>query len=147
MGVDMHGMLLAIAIASASATVLLIPGDNLQSIVDAHPAGTTYTFAPGLYRFAAIAPKTGDTYSGAGGGLDPSTSTILTGARVLTSFGRDPATGLYVAVNQTQHGQIHGECLPGHPRCKYPARPDSAEHFFRSNALHCTVTARILILA
>ena len=27
------------------------------------------------------------------------------------------------------------------------ARRDSAEHFFRSNALHCTATARVLILA
>ena len=29
----------------------------------------------------------------------------------------------------------------------YCARRDSAEHFFRSNALHCTATARVLIPA
>ena len=35
----------------------------------------------------------------------------------------------------------------GVPYAEPPARRDSAEHFFRSNALHCTATARILIPA
>lgn len=125
--------LLAIATAAGATQVPLNPGDDLQAIVDAHPAGTSYTFAAGLYRLAEITPKTGDVYVGVGG------ATVLTGARLLTAFGRDAATGLYVAANQTQHGQVHGECLPGHPRCAYPE-----DLFFdRVPLLHVNTTAAV----
>ena len=37
--------------------------------------------------------------------------------------------------------------VSGIPTLVFVARRDSAEHFFRSSALHCTATARILIPA
>lgn len=109
-------LLLFLAITSATNTVVpLYPSDDLQSIIDAHPPGTSFTLAPGVYSQQQLKPKTNMTFTGSG-----QTSTILTGARLLTSFSRDPVTGLYVAANQTQQGQVHGECAPSSPRCDRP---------------------------
>ena len=97
------------------AAVVLRPSDDLQSIVDAHPSGTTYQLVPGLYRQATVVPKSHDVFVGAS-----ADHTTLTGARILNNFERDPGTGLFVAWNQTQRGQVHGICAPGYPRCDRP---------------------------
>jgi hypothetical protein len=92
------------------------PGDDIQAVVDTHPAGTTYSLAPGEYRNQAISPKAGDVFQGPSG--DEEGSAVLTGAVVLTEFTR--LDDWWVATDQTQDGQVHGECDPEHPRCAYP---------------------------
>ncbi|MFZ1413421.1 MAG: right-handed parallel beta-helix repeat-containing protein, partial [Defluviicoccus sp.] len=96
--------------------IVVRPGDDIQAIVDAHPAGTTYRLAPGVYRNQAISPKAGDVFEGPSD--DDEGSAVLTGAVVLTDFTR--RDGWWVAANQAQDGQVHGECDPEHPRCAYP---------------------------
>lgn len=49
-----------------AATVVLNPGDNIQSLVNANPAGTTYLFNPGTYHLQNIRPKTGNVFDGQG---------------------------------------------------------------------------------
>jgi hypothetical protein len=96
---------------SGAAGVIINPGDDIQSIVDASPAGTTYKFRAGIYREISVRPKPGDIYEGEPG-------TILSGARLLTGWVADGA-GWYVAA-QTQEGRIHGVCQASHPRCNRP---------------------------
>ncbi|HRW59169.1 MAG TPA: right-handed parallel beta-helix repeat-containing protein [Defluviicoccus sp.] len=99
-----------------SAAIPVRPGDDIQAIVEAHPAGTTYSLAPGVYRNQAISPKAGDVFEGPSG--DEKGSAVLTGAVVLTEFTR--RDGWWAATDQTQDGQVHGECDPEHPRAAYP---------------------------
>jgi Right handed beta helix region len=96
------------------AQVTLNPGDNVQAIVNANPAGTTYTFSPGVYRGQLIRPKAGDVYIGQPGA-------ILNGSKVLTGWTQSGAA--WFVGGQTQEGQVHptqSECLPSRPRCNRP---------------------------
>jgi hypothetical protein len=95
------------------AQVTLNPGDNVQAIVNANPAGTTYVFNPGVYRMQSISPKAGDVYIGQPGAL-------LTGAKLLASWTQSGAT--WFVGGQTQQGQVHPgqECIASRPRCNRP---------------------------
>jgi hypothetical protein len=59
--------------------VELEPGDDVQTVVDQHPAGTEYVLTAGVYREQSIVPKDGDRFRGDG-------EAILSGARVLDGF-------------------------------------------------------------
>ena len=60
-------------------------GADIQTAVNAHPAGTTYCLAAGLYRLTApLRLKTGDTLWGAG--PSPTRGTMLSGARVMIGW-------------------------------------------------------------
>jgi Right handed beta helix region len=93
------------------AQVTLNPGDNVQAIVNAHPAGTTYVFSPGLYRMQSISPKAGDTYIGQPGA-------VLNGSGLLSGW--QPSGATWVVGGQTQQGQVHGVCIASRPRCGHP---------------------------
>jgi parallel beta-helix repeat protein len=83
--------------APACQGVQLSPGVEVQDVVSAHPAGSTYCLGPGVYRLTkTIVPKSGDTISGAPG-------TILNGARLTTEWTRKDS--LWVATGQTQHSE------------------------------------------
>lgn len=103
--------LLTIAPARSQQKIVVSPGVNVQALVDASPAGSTFSFQPGTYRLTSIKPRNGDTFLGAGGAL-------LSGAALLTNFSR--IGGLYAATGQTQQGQVAGECGSAHPRCVFP---------------------------
>lgn len=94
-------------------TVELSPGDDIQAAVDAHPGGTTFHLAAGVYRVQSVVPKAADSFIG-----DP--GAILNGAKILTDF--DRARRLYVARNQPvdPNTQVQGVCRKGYPRCGYP---------------------------
>jgi parallel beta-helix repeat protein len=87
------------------------PGEDIQARVDAHPEGTTFTLAAGTHRLQQVTPKNGNTFVGEVGA-------VLSGARLLTTFAREGS--YWVAVGQTQRGQVHGSCARGHPRCNRP---------------------------
>lgn len=62
--------------------VAIQPTDNIQAKIDANAAGTTFCFAPGVYRLNSfITPKAGNILIGSGG-------TVLNGSRQISSFGR-----------------------------------------------------------
>jgi hypothetical protein len=90
------------------------PGDDAAAAVNSHGTGTTFFFHNGIHRMQSIQVKDGDTFVG-------DTGAVLSGARLLTSFGRQGS--YYVVSGQTQHGDsVPGStnCLASSPRCSYP---------------------------
>src|SRR5438105_5045631 len=57
-----------------AATATVPVGANIQSYVNANPAGTTYQLSAGTYSGQTVTPKSGDVYLGA-----PNLATILDG--------------------------------------------------------------------
>jgi hypothetical protein len=105
---------------SGSPVVQILPGQNVQSVVDNQPPGTTFLLKAGVHRRQTITPRTGDTFIGEkSGGL---LATILSGARVLGGWSFDGAR--WYVTGQTQEGMVVGTaaevCLPTHPRCSFP---------------------------
>ena len=78
--------------------IVINPGDDIQSIVDTNPEGTTFILKAGVHRLREIWPKDGNTFIGENGA-------IMNGSRLLTEFETDG--GLYYAANQTQ-GDSYG---------------------------------------
>jgi parallel beta-helix repeat protein len=92
--------------------VYLGVGVDPRVVVRSHPAGSTFVFASGVHRLSGpIVPRDGDVFVGEVGA-------VLSGARLLTSFGREG--GLWVVSGQTQQGFRHGSCTADAPRCSYP---------------------------
>ena len=114
---------------SGSPVVAIAPGQNIQSVVNSHPAGTTFLLKAGVHRNQTITPRTGDSFVGETSG--GTRLTILSGARVLTGWISD-GTRWYVS------GQTQGStpttsgadaCRPSHPRCSF------AEDLFVDNVM------------
>jgi endo-1,4-beta-xylanase len=86
--------------------VIVHPGAEIQTVVAAHPAGTTYCFDPGIYRVTqTVAPKEGDKLIGSPGA-------ILNGSRLATNWTRKG--NLWIATGQTQRS-------PGLWKASWPA--------------------------
>lgn len=102
---------------SPTADVTVAPGQDIQQAVDANPPGTTFLLGAGVHRLATVAPKAGNTFSGALS-ADCTRLTTLNGARLLTSF--TASGGVWFATGQDQEGQVHGDCEPDWPRCNRP---------------------------
>jgi parallel beta-helix repeat protein len=112
-------------------TVDIYPGDDIPTIVQNNPAGTTFVIYPGLYRLSTpINAQDGDSFIGQTACSPPTTScpAILSGGELLTSFQNNGS--YYYVTGQTQQGQVtiastHCEPdLPGYttayPGCIYP---------------------------
>jgi Bacterial Ig domain/Right handed beta helix region len=121
------------AVLCHAGTVNIYPGDDIPTIVNNNPAGTTFIIYPGLYRLATpITAQDGDSFIGQTACAPPTTScpAILSGSELLTSFQYD-GTNYYVT-GQTQQGKVNiptQNCQPGpvliaypnpHPGCGYP---------------------------
>jgi hypothetical protein len=102
-----------------SGVVCISPGTNIQSVIDANPAGTTYLLLTGTHRMQTITPKTGDTYKGELSGTTKLSS--LNGSRELTGWTTDGPTRWYVT-GQTQQGTLGNaeDCTAAYPMCIYP---------------------------
>jgi hypothetical protein len=114
---------------SGSPVVAISPGQNIQSVVDSHPAGTTFLLKAGVHRNQTITPRTGDSFVGEISGS--TRMTILSGARVLSGWVLD-GTRWYVS-GQTQGStpatSATEACRPTHPRCSF------AEDLFVDNVM------------
>ncbi len=108
-------------------SVVIDAGSDIQAIVDAHPAQTTYLLRAGVHREQSITPKDGDTFVGEDGA-------ILNGARLLTDFTRDGDLWITTGVNLTPW--YAGECVQDFPGCS------SAEDLFIDEAPLLRVTTR-----
>jgi hypothetical protein len=97
--------------SSTSPSITVSPGQSIQSAIDAAPEGAVILLKSGIHRMQTATPKNRQTITGEAG-------TILSGARLLTSFSREGS--LWVASSQTQQGPQSGECLATRPGCKYP---------------------------
>lgn len=89
--------------------VYLKPGDNLQSIVNAHPEGTTFVLKAGVYREAQIKPKNFQTFIGEEGA-------VMSGA--VDIKGWTQSNGFWVADGFPAPGYNHGEGRNGMARFK-----------------------------
>jgi parallel beta-helix repeat protein len=101
---------------SPQVPVPIAVGQSIQSMVDAHPPGTTFLITTGIHRLATVKPKPGNTFVG-----EP--RAVLSGARLLTTFARDGP--YWVATDQLQQGPITTfgsapKCAASHPRCNRP---------------------------
>lgn len=96
--------------------ILIRPGENIQSVVNSAPGGSTFRLGAGVHRMQQIAPRSFDRFVG-----DP--GAVLNGSRLLTNLRR--AGSFWVADSQKQQGKRDGECRP-HPDgsayrgCRFP---------------------------
>lgn len=87
--------LMSVASSANAATVTVPGGGNIQSYVNANPAGTTYDLQPGTYSGQTITPKSGDTFighpgtvlNGGGGGSEKHAFTVGSGVVNVTIDG------------------------------------------------------------
>jgi hypothetical protein len=112
-------------------TVIINPGDNVQSIINQNPSGTTYIFKSGLYRMLTVQPKDNDTLIGEYG-------TIFNGSKLLNPSDAKVENGsgagginLYYFEGQTQQtapkpnatgtgsSGTSKSCQTGYGRCVY----------------------------
>ena len=107
----------ALAALLFAATVSVTPGKNVPALVAANPPGTTFTFAPGIYRLgASIVPKDGDKFVGAAG-----QQSILRGSIVVAGFtkvGNYWVASLPYKYNNPACSLANGcTCDAAHPAC------------------------------
>ena len=100
-----------VTVIAAGAMVDILPGDDIQALVDSNPPGTTFHLRRGVYRMQQVVPKDGQVFVGEPG-------TILNGSQVLTDWIKN-GTRWYVT-GQTQEGAPHGQCDSGYERCSQP---------------------------
>lgn len=89
----------------------IAPGQSLREAVEAAGEGASFCIAAGLHRLQAIQPKRGQSFHGAPGA-------ILSGAMLLTDFGRDG--DLHVAEGLNLQRRENGYCLEERPACNLP---------------------------
>ena len=111
----------AVSIASAPSgpcsptATYLCPGDDVAAKVAAQPQGTSFTFAPGVFRGQSITPKSNMSFTGSPG------STILTGARVLSDWTASGSS--WYAGGQSQENTSYNpkyQCQAPYPGCFRP---------------------------
>jgi hypothetical protein len=87
------------------------PGAAIQAAVERAEAGAAFCLKNGLHRVQVVRPRAGQRFYGEG-------RTVLNGSRLLTNF---TSEGRYwVANEQSQRGQKHGECARTAPACNLP---------------------------
>lgn len=92
-------------------TIRVAPDDDLSSIVENAPEGTTFDLAPGLHRGASAIPKDGMTFRGEPGA-------VVSGAIVLDDAD-DLGDGRWRFTGVERTGQYHGECIDDSVACDY----------------------------
>ena len=101
------------AAPTACTGVTVNPTDNLQNLVNANPAGTTFCLQPGVHH-DSVKPKSNDTFTGISGAVE-------NGARLLTNWQRTVIAGTpYWTTAGTPllySTQNTGVCQTGYPGC------------------------------
>jgi hypothetical protein len=100
-------------VASACDGVTVVPADDIQSLVDAHPPGTTFCLAAGTHRVSTpLAPRDGDAFVGEPGA-------VLSGSRELTGWRQIAPTAWSTTGFLPSAPSTYGECIPTEPACTY----------------------------
>ena len=103
-------------VPAACSGVSVKPGDaqSVQHALDTHPAGTTFCFIPGLYRFTkSIAPKSAQRL------IAPSAGTVLNGSKVVRGFAASDSG--FVASGFLQGGHASSRnCIDPNSGCDTP---------------------------
>jgi parallel beta-helix repeat protein len=120
-----HSLAIFLLSLVSLAQVTLHPTDNVPRIVSSRPEGTTFIFAPGIYRLSqSIIPKNNDQFIGQTSCAPPRNScpAIISGAVVIGPLATFDGTN-YQVTKQRQHGTrgaTTSNCDPGWLRCIYP---------------------------
>src|SRR5215471_5669063 len=112
-----HVFFLLVAVRVVRGQVTVAPTDNLQNLVNANPAGTTFTLLPGVHHDSVTSIKNGDTFTGQPGAIENGAN-VLTGwnhvsinsTMYWTAAVRNPITTTYSNTN----------CASGFPVCYLP---------------------------
>jgi parallel beta-helix repeat protein len=110
---------------TASAQVTLHPSDNVPSIVNSKPEGTTFIFTPGIYRLSQpIHPKNNDKFIGQTECDPPANAcpAVISGAIEIGSLAK-PDGGNYSVAKQRQQnprGNAKNDCERDWQGCAYP---------------------------
>lgn len=96
------------AAAAATKNIDLLPGQNVQSVVNSAPEGTIFVFLPGIHRMQSIEPKNNDVFAGTPGA-------ILNGSEVL-KFSQVSSENVWVA-SVTVLPTDSGQCQTTRPLC------------------------------
>jgi len=109
---------LTVTMQNNDEVVYINAGSDIQSVINRHPAGTTFILRSGIHRMQTIRPRYGDTYIG-----EP--NAIMNGSRVLTNWRREG--NYWVADGQTQQNRVidipgwnDRICEDGYERCRHP---------------------------
>jgi len=94
--------------AQQQRTVVLEPGQDIQTIVESSPRGTRFRFEPGVYRRQAIEPKDRQEFIGQDG-------VILSGAMELRTWTEE--SGFWRSQRLPRPLRFHGECEDGGDLC------------------------------
>ncbi len=99
-----------------SDAVTIAPGQDIQSIVDAAPAGTQFRLVAGVHRLQQIKPRSFDRFEGEPGA-------VLNGARLLDDFGREG--DLWTSAGPSRQRRQDGYCRQIREEevyggCRYP---------------------------
>ncbi|TAM84357.1 MAG: hypothetical protein EPN47_01855, partial [Acidobacteria bacterium] len=97
---------------SSTGQVFARPGDNIQSLINANPPGTSFVITPGIYRLQSVQPKNGDVFTGEQGA-------VLNGAQILNSF-KPEGQNWVTEVTVTTEKSYRGQCDKEHAACMYP---------------------------
>ncbi len=111
---------------TAHSQVTINPGDNIQSKINANPAGTTFTISAGTYRITSpLVPKSNDSFIGQSA-CNPivtpgSCTAIISGSTVIGPSATFDGTN-YEVSGQTQQGTTYptSDCISGYLGCVYP---------------------------
>jgi parallel beta-helix repeat protein len=99
-------------VARSCEGVTVTTADDLQRVIDAHPAGTTYCLSAGTYRLETpLVPERGDAIIGHLGA-------VLNGSKVLTGWRRDGEVWSTTGFLPPAPGN-HGQCLASRPTCAH----------------------------
>jgi Right handed beta helix region len=112
--------------ALSQQTIILKPGQDLETIAAHAPEGTRFQLEPGIYRQQTIRPKNRQEFIGQEGA-------ILSGAMVLASWTND--SGLWVHKGLPGPLRFHGECEDGGQLCQF------REDLFIENGLYDRVAS------
>jgi len=98
-------------------SIVINPGDDIQSAVNSHNPGATYYLQAGVYRMQSISPHSGDTFIGAAGAA-------LNGSKVIPNAAFTVSGGHWIAAGQMPSGiamdpNTAAPCISGYPRCQY----------------------------
>jgi len=111
-------------VKSSANTVNIYPGQDIAAAVNAAPAGTTFSIAPGIYRLTRpILPKNGDSFIGQTPCAPPATpcAAVITGSTLIGTKAKFDGTN-YEVTDQTQQNARSPRqvCDPGWSGCVYP---------------------------
>lgn len=99
--------------AAHASQVPVYTWQNIQSVVNSYPGGTTFVIEPGVHRMQSVVPKSYDTFIGKGG-------SILSGAKLLTSFHESGSYWVTDAGSISQKYPDSSKCQSGHAACTLP---------------------------